>query len=310
MKRRFSRLVFRASPDDEENLSAWLWSCGTLGVELQDLPSGELLVIASFETEKALGKEELGDLAALLPGVELVDSSEIEDCDWLKVWREAAEPIPLGKRLLVDPREWETSAAGNQRTERRTDGDGRFVLQIPARTAFGVGSHESTRLAYELLEATDLAGKRVLDVGCGTGILAMAALLLGAREAVAFDFDPAAALLAGQYGRHNGVEPGTFTGTIAALKPPDKGSARFDIVVLNVLPHEIAEELDQVVAQLAHGGELLVSGVLDVESTRVRESIVSQGCESAGEIAAGEWRGLRFRRIADRQRPGIATTAP
>ncbi len=116
----------------------------------------------------------------------------------------------------------------------------RFVLAIPARTAFGVGSHESTRLAYELLESTPLAGKRVLDVGCGSGILAMAALLLGARAAVGFDFDPAAGLLAGQYARHNGLAPAIFTGTVAALAAPASADSAFEVVVLNVLPHEIA----------------------------------------------------------------------
>ena len=178
----------------------------------------------------------------------------------------------------------------------------RFVLAIPARTAFGVGSHESTRLAYELLEATPLAGKRVLDVGCGSGILAMAALLLGARAAVGFDFDPAAGLLAGQYARHNGLAPAIFTGTVAALAPPATDAARFEVVVLNVLPHEIADELEQVIAQLASGGNLLVSGVLVSEAEAVRSAIERLGCDLAGQVAAGEWVGLRFYR-----RPELAT---
>ena len=94
----------------------------------------------------------------------------------------------------------------------------------------------------------------------------MAALLLGARAAVGFDFDPAAGLLAGQYARHNRLAPALYTGTVAALATPVTDAARFEVVVLNVLPHEIADELEQVIAQLAPGGDLLVSGVLATEA--------------------------------------------
>ena len=202
----------------------------------------------------------------------------------------------------MDPREWdgESAPAAAPRAEGATAS--RFVLEIPARTAFGVGSHESTRLAYELLEATPLAGRSVLDVGCGSGILAMAALRLGARRAVGFDFDPAAALLAGQYARHNGIAAEFFLGTVAALA---SASERFDVVVLNVLPHEIADELGEVVARLSPAGELLVSGVLAVEAPGVIEAVAVRGCTHEGSIEAGEWAGLRFAK-----RSGLAECAP
>jgi len=271
---------------------------GVEGTSSDVAGDGFVLVDATFEKEKLPVKGGLEDLVALVPGLELVDSSPVEETDWLAAWRAAAEPIRLGDRLLVDPREWETGASESSpdvsgagaRAEGATGG--RFVLRIPARTAFGVGSHESTRLAYELLEQTELGGKRVLDVGCGSGILAMAALQLGARSAVGFDFDPAAALLAGQYARHNGVAPGIYPGTIAALGAP---ATPFDVVVLNVLPHEIADELGEVVAQLAPDGELLVSGVLAVEAANVVAALANLGCLPAGDLTAGEWIGLRFR---------------
>jgi ribosomal protein L11 methyltransferase len=236
-----------------------------------------------------------------------VDSGPVEEKDWLAAWREQAGPIELGSRLVVDPREWDPAVpvlAGTPPGGSGAEGasGGRFVLAIPARTAFGVGSHESTRLAYELLEATPLAGKRVLDVGCGSGILAMAALLLGARSAVGFDFDPAAGLLAGQYARHNGLAPAFYTGTVAALATPTTDAERFEVVVLNVLPHEIADELDEVIAQLSPGGDLLVSGVLACEADSVARAIESFGCESSGEIHAGEWTGLRFTRRREESR--------
>ena len=312
MSGRYHRLRIRIPsepPDLEEIVSAWLWERGTAGIEFQAGEAGESVLVATFEAEELPVEGELEDLAALVPGCDVGDFGPVEDRDWLAAWREAAEPIPLGARLVVDPREWDSSVVDLPPT--LSGGSGaegasaeRFVLAIPARTAFGVGSHESTRLAYELLEATPLAGKRVLDVGCGSGILAMAALLLGARAAVGFDFDPAAGLLAGQYARHNRLAPAFYTGTVAALVPPASDAARFEVVVLNVLPHEIAAELGQVIDQLAPAGDLLVSGVLATEAAAVTRAIESLGCEAAGEIRAGEWVGLRFTK-----RPELAIEA-
>jgi ribosomal protein L11 methyltransferase len=292
---RFHRLRFRVAAENEELLIGWLWAAGVEGLSSDALPGGDVVVDATFCEEKLSVKGVLRDLETKVPGIVLLDSGAVEDHDWLAAWRDSAEPIELGQRLIVDPREWEPApeappwiAAGGPRAEGATRE--RFVLRIPARTAFGVGSHESTRLAYQLLEATDLDGKRVLDVGCGSGILAMAALRLGAASAIGFDFDPAAALLAGQYARHNDSAARFYLGTIASLA----ARSRFDVVVLNVLPHEIADELAEVVAALAPGGPLLVSGVLAVEAAAVVEAISARGCASAGSIAAGEWVGLRF----------------
>lgn len=307
---RYHRLRIRVPSDPEvieEIVCAWLWERGTAGIEFQAGALGESVLVATFEAEKIPAERDLRDLEALAPGVETLDSGPAEAKDWLAAWRDAAEPIALGERLLVDPREWDSPASSLAKAPRGGSGaedasTERSVLAIPARTAFGVGSHESTRLAYELLEATPLEGKRVLDVGCGSGILAMAALLLGARAAIGFDFDPAAGLLAGQYARHNNLAPAFFTGTVAALATPATAAAKFEVVVLNVLPHEIADELGQVIDQLAPGGDLLVSGVLRTEAGAVTRSILPFGCDAAAEIHAGEWTGLRFRRRPDASR--------
>ena len=289
----YRRLRFRVPTAEEELLSAWLWAEGVEGISSDPESSTSSIVVATFREEKKLSVK--GDLPAWLPAVEILDTQAVEDHDWLAIWRSAAQPIPLGERLLVDPREWEGHGSADARPRAEGATGGRFVLEIPARTAFGVGSHESTRLAYELLEAADLRGRSVLDVGCGSGILAMAALRLGARRAVGFDFDPAAALLAGQYARHNGADADFYLGTIAALA---RDGDPFDVVVLNVLPHEIADELEAVVSRLRPDGELLVSGVLAVEAPTVIAPIEALGCRFLGSIEAGEWSGLRFSRCS------------
>ncbi len=294
----YRRLRFRVAPADEELVTAWLWSVNVLGVSVDEpvdgAADGAATLNATFERDAV---PEMHLAPDWLPALELVETFDVEERDWLALWRAAASPIPLGTRLLVNPRELdEVAEAGG--LERSGANDGRFVLRIPARTAFGVGSHESTRLAYELLEAIDLVERSVLDVGCGSGILAMAALRLGARHAVGFDFDPAAALLAGQYARHNDVAPALYAGTVAALAVPVGPTGRFDVVVLNVLPHEIAAELEDVIAQLRDEGDLLVSGVLATEEASVRTAIERYACRHEETIASGEWVGLRFSKRA------------
>ncbi len=137
----------------------------------------------------------------------------------MATWRVQAGPIQVGEHFLVDPREPEEATEPFET-------DGRCLIRLPARTAFGTGSHESTRLAVELLEAEDLQGRSVLDVGTGSGILAIAALRLGARSVIALDVDPAAALLLPQTMALNELWFPAFTGGVHALRAPGRGASR------------------------------------------------------------------------------------
>ncbi len=279
-------------------MAAWLWAAGCEGFVSEPAAEGELLVEATFCEEERPARGELADLVAWVPGAAVVDAGAVEERDWLEIWRRSAAPIPLGERLLVDPREWDEV---DEALDRALVGD-RVVLRIPARTAFGVGSHESTRLAYELLERTDLAGRRVLDVGCGSGILAMAALVLGARAAIGFDLDPGAAFLAGQYARANRSAAVYFAGRVGALA----ARGAFDVVVANALPHELADEMAALAAALRPGGTLILSGILLGEAQGVRAAVVQLGVEEIGHVVAGEWTALGFTKL---ERPG-GSSAP
>lgn len=226
-------------------------------------------------------------------GVVLVAVETFDDEDWLAPWRAAARPFAVGRRFLLDPREPVTPpAAGGE------GGEGRIVLRLPARAAFGTGSHESTRLALELLEATPVAGRSVLDVGTGTGVLALAALALGARSAAGCDLDPVAPVHARDNRRLNraalpaGARLALWAGGMAAVAP----AARFDLVLVNVLAERILAELPRLSAAVAAGGALIYSGAVAESEPEVAATFAACGLAPRCRAVAGEWVALRLAR--------------
>lgn len=267
---------------------AELWSRGTLGVEVVGATDGALRIEAYFPGGAVVPRE----LDALdhLAEVRLEAVETIPDDDWLATWRAEARPLEIGETLLVDPRE-----PGEEGVPARSLG--RTTLHLPARAAFGTGSHESTRLALELLEQLDLTGRRVLDVGTGTGILAFAALAWGARWTVGFDIDPAAPFHARDNGRRNGLEPALFAGTAAALAAP--GTGRFDVLVVNIIPEHALPEIPALVPLLAPGAEAVVSGLLTERADEVVAALAAHGFSLRRERLAGEWAGLLLDRRSE-----------
>jgi len=266
----------------EDEIAGRLWAFGCDGLWSEESAGGTLRIHAFFPD---LDEPTAARLLDGLDGAGSVSEEAVPDLDWAAEFRRNARPIELGARFLVDPREPEpagsTAAAG-----------GRRLLRLPARTAFGVGTHESTRLAVELLEALPVAGRRAVDVGAGTGILAMAALELGAASVVALDVDPAAALLLPQYMTLNRLRFPAYCGTAAALAP----NARFDLALVNVVPREIAGDLACLVARLAPGALALFSGILAAEVDAARAPLAALGLVERARRVDGEWLGLAMER--------------
>ncbi len=280
------RLTLRVTSEREDELAAVLWQAGTLGLEIRPAPPGRLEVDAYFSDPPPAGLAALDEAAWLRHGAELVTHQALAPTDWLARYRESAVPFALGRGFLVDPREPSLDVSPEEREGERT------LLRIPARTAFGIGSHESTRLAVELLEAMPPVGLDVLDVGTGTGILALVALHLGARSALGIDLDAGAALVARDSARLNGLAPRFAGATVEALRP----GVAFDLVVVNIIPAEWLGSAAAVVARLRRGGALLTSGLLAGQRAMVRDRLLELGLTLDEERRDGEWLAMRLAR--------------
>ena len=187
--------------------------------------------------------------------------------DWINNWKKYFKPIPVGEKLLIRPN-WENEY----------DAQGRTVLHLEPGLAFGTGTHETTRLCMELLEQYVKRGASVLDVGCGSGILSVAALLLGAERAVGVDIDELAVKTAVQNAELNHVED-RFTALCGNLT--DRVEGTYDIVVANIVADIVITLTKDVQQFLAPDAVYLMSGIIDT-----REQDVLQALKGRFEVIA------------------------
>ena len=197
---------------------------------------------------------------------------------WVDKWRETFRPIETD-RLVICP-EWQSV---------QTD---KTVFLMDSGVAFGTGQHETTSMCLELLEQLDLNGKTVLDVGCGSGILGLCALLLGAKSAELVDIDVQATDVAKHNAQVNGL---TDRATVKTGNLTEQTNTKFDIVFAN-LTADILALLRADISQVVHSGTLLVlSGILDVKLDGVLE-LYSDIFEVRQIKQKDEWRALLFKR--------------
>jgi len=269
----------QVSEQELERLIAELWGLDTLGVEVQDGNSGNRRVLAYFRKVAGFDWAECLDGLAGIDSLYLIESTTIGTEDWLAPYRLRVQPFAVGTGWWIDPREPGASIVRPPK--------GRRLLRIPARTAFGTGSHASTALVVEMLETLTVAGKRVLDVGTGTGILGIVASLLGASEVLAFDSDLQACLVALQTCRINGVDLQIFAGDIHVLDRELR--PRFDLVLANVLPQNLHADLAEIVAWLEPFGTLLLSGLLTEQAQQLERSVADLGLEVQSRKRSDAW---------------------
>lgn len=263
----------RVRADDEDLASGLLWEAGTLGVEVR--AAGESVdLLAYFEARPGL----LDELrAALLPAAPAsLEVRALPQVDWLARFREGFRAFEAGGFRVVPV--WEHEGGH--------DDPSRLVVD-PGR-AFGTGTHETTRLCLALLRerAARAPLGRVLDLGCGSGILAVAARRLGAAYVAALDHDPEAATSARLHARLNGVSIDVLQGDGGrALRP-----GRFDLLLANLMAPLLLERRDEFVALLAPGGELVLSGLLVTDLPEVGAAYAGVG--TLDERRDGEWAAL------------------
>lgn len=179
--------------------------------------------------------------------------------DWINNWKKYFHPIPVGRKLLIRP-DWE-------QTE---NPENRVVLDLEPGIAFGTGTHETTRLCMEFLEEYVKPGSTMLDVGCGSGILSVAGLLLGAKSAVGVDIDPLAVKTAVQNAERNHVAE-HFTGICGSLTEQVQGT--FDVVAANIVADVVIELTQNIGQYLAPGAVYLMSGIIDERERDVLDAL-------------------------------------
>ncbi len=192
----------------------------------------------------------------LLVGGELPDYQleRIEDQDWERSWMDNFQPMRFGRRLWIVP-SWHAAP----------EPDAVNLLLDPG-LAFGTGTHPTTALCLEWLDEQDMRGQQVIDFGCGSGILAIAALLLGAEQAIGTDIDPQALEASRDNAGRNGIEPARFP----LYLPEQLPVAQADVVVANILAGPLVALAPQITALVKPGGRLALSGVLAEQAEEVR----------------------------------------
>ncbi len=203
-----------------------------------------------------------------------IDLSKVHEADWRNNWKQYFKPTPIGERLLINPSWYED-----------TDPEGRAVLNIDPGLAFGTGKHETTRLCLETLERCIKGGESVLDVGCGSGILGIASVLLGAESAFGVDIDETAVRTANENALVNHVDD-RFSAIAGDLV--DKVQGKYDIIVANIVADAIIALSASVKAFMKPDSVYIVSGIIDTRADDVKNA-VGDSFKIAEEITMGGW---------------------
>lgn len=274
-------IALTVARDAEETASALLFDAGTTGIITLEESDDTMKLGAYFDAQadaEAIARDieaafaRAGIRASLLS----IAISSVADQDWMQKWKEGFAPINIGERLVVTP-SW-----------KRPETTARVVIEIDPGMAFGTGTHETTRMCLELLEA-HWHGSRLIDVGTGTGILAIAASkLVEGSEVVAIDIDP----LAVEVARENVTINQAGAIVVREGGPADYAGGAFDVVVANLTAEVIIALMADLVGCVAATGKMILSGILTTLAAEVERALEEAGLRCIERRAAGEWSAL------------------
>jgi ribosomal protein L11 methyltransferase len=283
------------SRDAEDTARALLFDMGSNGIVTLDESSGGVRLGAYFDDVKKADGIKLALEAefarlGLRNALGKTSISPVSEQDWMQKWKEGFEAIDVGERLIIAP-SWKLPS----------DGAGRIVIQIDPGMAFGTGTHETTRLCLEAIER-HWRGGSVIDVGTGTGILAIAAALLAPEsppplrpelKVVAIDIDPQAVDVARENTAINRVSDRI---ELHEGQPRDFAGEEFDVVVANLTAEVIIDLMSDLVACLAPGGLMILSGILSELAEDVERALLAYGFAVIERRVSGEWCAMVARR--------------
>ncbi|ALN82419.1 50S ribosomal protein L11 methyltransferase [Lysobacter antibioticus] len=269
----FLELTLRCSEAEQPRYEAALDDVGSLAVTMLDAdadtgnehailepgvgetPLWQSIVLSALFPHDADALVILAALESFDPGLEWtqVRFRQVEDQDWERAWMDQYEPLQFGRRTWIVPWNHELPAGA--------DAADAAVVRLDPGLAFGSGTHPTTSLCLQWLDALAdegaLADRSVLDFGCGSGILALAALKLGAAHAVGVDNDPQAVIAT-----HDNAERNDVAERIEVHLPQDEPAATYPVVVANILASALVALADTLAARVAPGGRIALSGIL------------------------------------------------
>ncbi len=308
---RWNRFRLKTTTEAEDLVSSMLMDLGIQGVEIEDnvpltqadreqmfvdiLPETKpddgvaylSFYLSEEETTESLLEQvrtELLEMASYVDvGAGTIEESQTEDLDWVNNGKQYFHQFCIDDILIIPS--WE---------DVKPEDDGKLVIHIDPGTAFGTGMHETTQLCIRQIRKYVTGQSRILDVGCGSGILGMLALKFGAAYAVGTDLDPCAIEATHENMEVNGIRGEQYEVLIGNLITDPKireqvGFGKYDLVVANILADVLVELTPVIVEQMKDGGIYITSGIIDTKEQTVVEAVEKAGLKVLEVTCQGEW---------------------
>lgn len=253
---------------DADTKITFYLSCGVAGIEQLNAVKASLAELKALDADGVYGSLE-------------ISTDNVKDEDWSEIWKQYFHPIPVGKKILICPA-WETPK----------NTDGRTVFTVNPGLSFGTGSHPSTRFCLEEIEENLKPGDSMLDLGCGSGILSVTALLLGASSAVAVDIDSNATDVAHSNLKLNKLTDEnykTYTGDITSDKELRDKLGTHNLVVANIVADVIIAIAPYVRGFMNSGATFICSGIILERLDEVKAALTKNGLNITKVKCDDDW---------------------
>ena len=281
----FSALNSNLMIEDRRDVREFNPNFGEL-IEDELLQNTDRGAVSMFLSEECNPAESIAFLQERLTALEIpydFTVGGVEEADWENNWKQYYHPIEIGQRLVIVP-EWEYDDYKAK--------DGQLIVMMDPGMAFGPGTHESTQLCASIMEESLPAGAKALDVGTGSGILAICALKLGAASVDAYDIDPMAVRVAKENFARNQVnvhcEESDLLGAVHGC---------YDYVMANLTAEILLRLSEQIGRFVRCGGQIVMSGIIDPQCNQVIEAMQAAGFELLEERHQNGWTGLLMRKL-------------